>query len=350
MTGDAHSGQLSLEVTPLQKSNPRIRKWGFPIRENPKAGEFRYLRFSWKSADADGAMLELAANGKWPPAEKAVRRYYSGKNSTKWQAVEVSSDAPRQWTTVTRDLWAESGDFSLTGIAPTAMGGAVYFDRVELLKSIQPDQVSQSLPRSIDLKPEFQKYGLKQRSQGTRGTCSVFTTVEIVEFALAKHTGEGKTLSVEFANWAANKSTGRKDDGDFFHNIIKGIETYGICQETDLPYEPTYQRSAPNDVLLQRAKKETERTKIDFHWLRDWKSKPGLNDADILAIKQVLANGFPVAAGSYHSVLFVGYEDTGSGEGKFLISDSNLRETEISYDKAKLRFNDLFWADAVYHK
>jgi hypothetical protein len=38
---------------------------------------------------------------------------------------------------VTRDLWKDFGDFTLTGIAPTAMGGPVWFDRIELLRSAE---------------------------------------------------------------------------------------------------------------------------------------------------------------------------------------------------------------------
>jgi hypothetical protein len=76
--------------------------------------------------------------------------------------------------------------------------------------------------------------------QGRRGTCSVFATVEGLEFALARSTGRGERLSIEFANWAANSATGRTDDGDFFHNIIKGIQARGICTDTSMPYEKEF--------------------------------------------------------------------------------------------------------------
>jgi hypothetical protein len=42
---------------------------------------------------------------------------------------------------VVRDLWADFSDATLTGIAPTAMGGAALFDRIELLQS-PPDYSS----------------------------------------------------------------------------------------------------------------------------------------------------------------------------------------------------------------
>lgn len=135
---EQHSGRYSLRITPPQRHSPRISNWSFRIRENPAQGEYRYIRFAWKTAEAKGLMLEFAADGAWPPANKAVRRYHSGENSTGWQSLQVSSEPPREWTVVTRDLWQEMGEFTLTGIAPTAIGGEAYFDRIELLQRLDP--------------------------------------------------------------------------------------------------------------------------------------------------------------------------------------------------------------------
>jgi putative membrane-bound dehydrogenase-like protein len=133
-SSDVLNGRVSLRVTPPQRFSPRIAGWNFKIREKPGPGEYRYLRFAWKTDGADGVMLEFADNGRWPAADKPMRRYYSGKNTTAWKATEVSANAPSKWTEQTRDLWADFGDFTLTGIAPTAIGGPVLFDRVELLQ------------------------------------------------------------------------------------------------------------------------------------------------------------------------------------------------------------------------
>ncbi|MFO0915374.1 MAG: PVC-type heme-binding CxxCH protein [Pirellulales bacterium] len=132
ISDDAATGRASLRLTPLQRHAPRIPGWEFRIREKPAPGEYRYLRFSWKGPRARGVMLELADNGAWPPADQAVRRYVAGENSTPWQAVRVAEQSPAEWTTVTRDLWSDFGDFTLTGIAPTTMGGPALFDRIEL--------------------------------------------------------------------------------------------------------------------------------------------------------------------------------------------------------------------------
>jgi hypothetical protein len=129
---DKISGDVSLHLTAGQRHSPRIPGWEFPIVEKPTMGQFRYLRFSWKSAGAHGVMLELSADGQWPAADKPVRRYYAGKNTSGWAALEVASEAPSEWQTVTVDLWKDFGELTLTGIAPTALGGEALFDRIEL--------------------------------------------------------------------------------------------------------------------------------------------------------------------------------------------------------------------------
>jgi putative membrane-bound dehydrogenase-like protein len=139
---DKSSGEVAMQMTPLQRSSPRIRDWSFRIVETPKPtrpGEpeqFRYLRFAWKTVGGHGVMFELADSGNWPPADKPLRRYFSGKNSSNWSATQVSLDPPSDWTTVTVDLWSDFGEFTLTGIAPTAMGGPALFDRIELLRTL----------------------------------------------------------------------------------------------------------------------------------------------------------------------------------------------------------------------
>ena len=130
-----YSGQTCLAVTPPQRFSPQIPDWEYRVTENPGPGEFRYLRFAWKSQGA-GIMLELAAEGNWPGANEAVRRYYSGQNTTGWAARQVAAEAPRDWVLVTCDLWKDFGSFTLTGIAPTAMGGEALFDRIELARSL----------------------------------------------------------------------------------------------------------------------------------------------------------------------------------------------------------------------
>ena len=103
----------------------------------------------------------------------------------------------------------------------------------------------------------------------------------------------------------------------------------------------------PERAAIQEAAEFHRTTRLDFHWIRPLSAKPGLSDDDIRTIKSTLAKGFPVAAGSYHSVLLVGYKDDPAlaGGGIFLIADSIRRETEITYKATKARFGDVFWVN-----
>jgi hypothetical protein len=128
------SGALCLSISPPQRFSARIAGWNYRIVERPSAtNEFRYLRLAWR-ATGDGVMLELAAAGQWPRSDEARRRYFSGKNTTAWRAREVRPTAPIEWREEIIDLWKDCGGFNLTGLAPTAMGGTAFFDRIELMQ------------------------------------------------------------------------------------------------------------------------------------------------------------------------------------------------------------------------
>ena len=133
-TADRAAGNASLRISPPQRWSLRIPGWQYKIVETPAPGEYRYLRFAWKSCGGQGVMIELAVDGNWPPADKPIWRYYSGQNTTGWAARQVAAEAPPQWVEVTCDLWKDFGALTLTGIAPTAIGGDALFDRIELLR------------------------------------------------------------------------------------------------------------------------------------------------------------------------------------------------------------------------
>jgi len=133
---DRYSGDVCLRITPSQRAATQMRGWDFRIVKDPRPGEYRYLRLRWKAPGTEGALVELAAAGRWPPAESPTRRYYAGENTTPWQAQQVSPHVPDEWSVVTVDLYKDNGEFTLTGFAPTAMGGPALFDRVELLRAL----------------------------------------------------------------------------------------------------------------------------------------------------------------------------------------------------------------------
>lgn len=137
-TADRFAGRASLRMAPPQRFSLNIPGWQYRIAEHPAPGEYRYLRFAWKSCGGHGVMIELAGDGNWPPADKPIWRYYSGQNTTGWAARQLAADAPQQWAEVNCDLWKDFGSFTLTGVAPTALGGDALFDRLELLRELPP--------------------------------------------------------------------------------------------------------------------------------------------------------------------------------------------------------------------
>lgn len=213
----------------------------------------------------------------------------------------------------------------------------------------EPTRVEPPLPASVDLRPRFEALGLVPRAQGPRPTCSIFTTTAALEFACARSAGRGTRLSVEYVNWAANAATGRDDDGDFFHNALAGFERYGACPEDALPYAPQFDArlAPPPDALVAGGRLlATTGARLRVRWILPWQAgRSGLDDAQFEDARRTLAAGWPVAAGSSHSRLLVGYADDASkpGGGAFHTIDSGTGAYgEVDYEFARTRINDAF--------
>lgn len=186
-----------------------------------------------------------------------------------------------------------------------------------------------SAPTAIDLRPQFLARGLPPRHQGGRPTCSIFTTVAAIEYALAAGTGTGVRLSVDYANWAANAATGRTCDGDFFSHALTGFARFGVCRDELLPYAGRFDPAAvpPPDALVDggRCLAACE-GRLRIRWLRANDGTRGLDEPQFAAVLQCLADGWPVAAGSAHSRLLIGYRTDAAapGGGVFTTLDSGL--------------------------
>lgn len=209
-------------------------------------------------------------------------------------------------------------------------------------------------PTVVDLRPQLEHLGLLPRPQGHRGTCSIFTTCEAIEFALAKRTGVPRRLSPEFLNWAAGQAARRPSDGNFFHNAVAGFERFGVCDESFMAYLPAFDphRAPSAEALADAAKrKDSECTGIAVRWIQPWKpNRVGVDDEKLSDIKRVLAMGYPVAAGASHSRLLVGYRDSADkpGGGVFLTEDSALnRFDEVTYEFVQKQVADVFWVEAL---
>ncbi|WP_309709739.1 C1 family peptidase [Armatimonas sp.] len=147
----------------------------------------------------------------------------------------------------------------------------------------------------VDLRPEVAKLRMMARSQGSRGTCSVFAMTFCIEFLLRKKRKLSEPLSVEFLNWAKNTATGQKKDGDFFDRIAAGFERYGMAGESALPYAPRYNAElTPEPPLLEKAK-QTPRLK--GHFIKPWSTQEVITDRQVGEMKAILRRGIPVAIG-----------------------------------------------------
>lgn len=207
-------------------------------------------------------------------------------------------------------------------------------------------------PPSADLRPQLEKWGFLPRAQGGRGTCSVFVVTEALEFALARRTDQPAVLSVEYLDWAADAASGRRADGDFFHRCLAGFERFGICTEARMPYRSEFDPALEPDAAARGAAQallEEHGKALHVRWIQPLPEKPGLTREHLDAIRRTLAAGWPVAGGSFHSVLFVGYRDPDGegGDGVLIARDSaRAADLEIPYSEALARFGDVFWIEA----
>ncbi len=227
---------------------------------------------------------------------------------------------------------------------------------------------------STDLRPKFQSWGLEPRSQGPRGTCSVFVVTQALEYAMASRQGRGTRLSVEFLNWASNQTIGQKEDGGFFSDLWSGYAAHGICREEEMPYRAEFDaKLRPSDEVRDHARQLRD-IGLRLHWIKPWDVTTGLTDQEFLEIKQTLRRQWPVCAGlrwpkqerwengvlkmappegvhDGHSVLLVGFRDDPAqpGGGVFLLRNSSKgpRNGSMTYEFARAYMNDAAWIDCV---
>jgi hypothetical protein len=121
-----YSGLASIRVTPDQKFNPALPGLNVRIREFPAPGEYRYLQFAWKKQGGQAICLQLNHDGKWGPEGdgKPKFRYHAGPGGECFGAsVAVDGTLPAEFTVVTRDLFADFGEFTLRGLALSPVDG-----------------------------------------------------------------------------------------------------------------------------------------------------------------------------------------------------------------------------------
>lgn len=141
----AYSGKYAMRVTPDQKFNAKLPNLAVKIRENPGPGEYRYLRFAWQKAQGNTVCLQLAHDGKFGPGSGAGRdgakfRYHAGTSEEPFGAsLQIADKIPAKFELITRDLFVDFGEFTLTGLGFSPIDGqAALFDHIYLAR--QPDE------------------------------------------------------------------------------------------------------------------------------------------------------------------------------------------------------------------
>lgn len=130
---DFFAGVRSLRVAPMQRYGDRIKDWSFRIVEKPDAGQFRYVRFAWKKTGGNSLMVQF--HGSDPVSWE--HRYFAGSGVPPWQSIKISESTPEDWVVVTRDLWTDFGNLTITGMAFTPIDGTHgHFDHVLLGRSV----------------------------------------------------------------------------------------------------------------------------------------------------------------------------------------------------------------------
>jgi hypothetical protein len=155
----------------------------------------------------------------------------------------------------------------------------------------------QPVPRSVDLRPGFDRWALHARRQGDRPTCSVFAVVGALEYALASRQQHGVRLSVEFLNWAAHQAVDRSADGGFFSELWEGYTSYGICPEEELPYQERYDAALQPAARALEAARKLQTLGLRLHWIKEWDVETGLTEGQYDAMKRTLARYRPICGG-----------------------------------------------------
>jgi len=148
---DKASGKTSIKVTPDQKFNANLPGLQVKIRENPAPGEFRYIRFAWKKKGGAAICLQLNHDGAWGPGgsgkEGAKFRYHSGPAEVYGGSLAVGDKLPEGFVVVTRDLFADFGEFTLNGIALSPVDGEfALFDQLYLGKNMADFELIKPAP------------------------------------------------------------------------------------------------------------------------------------------------------------------------------------------------------------
>lgn len=141
-TADVYSGRAALRVTGQQAYRTKMPGLGYKIARQPGDGEYRYLRYAWKKTSGVAIVLQILSPDN-KTTERVVSRpaiaYEAGEGSNKLRipATRLAEKLPGEWEVVTRDLFADFGEFTFEGISfVPGDGDFALYDHVYLAKTL----------------------------------------------------------------------------------------------------------------------------------------------------------------------------------------------------------------------
>lgn len=118
-TEKPYTGRVMLTVKGDDRQQARIEGWTHAVRAHPAIGEYRYLRFAWKPILGRGGVFHFANDGLWGSErgkEPRTGLKYALGRATKPVGIVYRTDETTDWAIVERDLFADFGDITLTGM------------------------------------------------------------------------------------------------------------------------------------------------------------------------------------------------------------------------------------------
>lgn len=146
----------------------------------------------------------------------------------------------------------------------------------------------------VDLRGRFASLALAPRQQGKRGACQAFAFLGPAEFELARK-GRAVRLSPQYLMWAANRAN-HLDRLEGFNPdlLVRGLEEYGVCEESLMPYVPRNEPLGEASVAALNDGRQRRRFLLDV--IKHWTAPIGFDDSDLHQIMETLEAGTPVTA------------------------------------------------------
>ena len=118
--GFSQEAENYIYVTPDRPAE--LTGLSIPIRENPGTGEYRYITFAWVKWGGSQIGMKFLTTDENPDGRGAAYDYtYTAgvpdpKNAKRIEKGLSAVDRVQGWVVVTRDLWKDFGDFTITGV------------------------------------------------------------------------------------------------------------------------------------------------------------------------------------------------------------------------------------------